>query len=594
MYLKNIAIKNIGPIDKLSVDLPFQENGDPKPIIFVGENGSGKTILQSQIIDGFYEIGGKLFDDIMQSSGLGHKYYKISGGVNLLIGKREGFSLLKFIDNENNEIEYLDKIGKVKKEDFTELMQNFSLALNDKNDNQKTTTEFNEIQKKKLQDEWLSGVHFYQPAYRYEEPFWKNYSFMDQAIFEDNIRFAGKLNKEIEIITATKENKSYLMDLVLDFMSNPKDVVNLKIWQSINDILSKIKQKTDIRFGIGPQGGYRVNIVEIVARNRDGSEKQIRHLLPSIDNLSLGESILLNLFVNIIRHGNNPPKSLNQIQGIVAIDEIDVHLHTDLQSNVLPNLIEMFPKIQFIITTHSPLFLLGMKKVFGEKKFEIRNMPNGEVITIERFSEFENAYNVLKKTAKFENMIRDKIEKSRKSVLFVEGDCDNRYLKRAIELLEENDILSKIQIYDTNGFGGLNKIWKGYDSKLSEVVPQNILLLYDCDQNIQNSQKGKIFKRGILTIRDSIIDKGIENLFSKATLLKAIAHKKAFIDITPEISKIKRGKNITIPEKYEINPDEKSDLCDWLCTNGTKEDFHNFENIFRTIKDTIISEKTEG
>jgi predicted ATP-dependent endonuclease of OLD family len=64
MYLKNIVIKNIGPIEDLSVELPFKENGDPKTIVFVGENGSGKTILQSQVIDGFYEIGSSLFDDI--------------------------------------------------------------------------------------------------------------------------------------------------------------------------------------------------------------------------------------------------------------------------------------------------------------------------------------------------------------------------------------------------------------------------------------------------------------------------------------------------------------------------------------------------
>ena len=64
MYLKKIAIYNIGPIDRLAVEMPFNIDGDPKPIIFVGENGSGKTILQSQIVDSFYEMGSNLFDDI--------------------------------------------------------------------------------------------------------------------------------------------------------------------------------------------------------------------------------------------------------------------------------------------------------------------------------------------------------------------------------------------------------------------------------------------------------------------------------------------------------------------------------------------------
>ncbi len=589
MYLKNIAIKNVGPIDEISVYLPFQENGNPKPIIFAGENGSGKTVLLSQIVDELYEIGSQLFTDISQLEGMSHRYYKISGGTNLRMGKEKCFSLLQFIDSQRNKIEYFDKTGTVTKDNFTKYIQDFSLSPNKENDNQKSTTQFNAIpQRKNLQDEWKQGAYFYQPAYRYEKPFWINDPFLDQKRFEfeDNIKFSEKLNQEIEIVSSARHNKSFLMDLVLDYLNNKTDTDKIT-WENINNILRQVKQKNNIRFGIGPRGGYRVSIIETI-------EKQTKILLPSIDNLSLGESVLLNLFVNIIRYGDKPPKLADQIQGIVIIDEIDLHLHTDLQNKVLPKLIKMFPKIQFIITTHSPLFLLGMRDIFGENEFEIINMPNGEIITTERFSEFDNAYNVLKETEKFENMIKDKIEKSRKSVLFVEGDCDTRYLNKAVELLEKNDILSKMQIYDANGFGGLNKIWNNYNSKLSEVVPQNILLLYDCDQKIQDSQKGKIFKRGISTIEDSIIDKGIENLFSEATLYRAIDHKKAFIDITPEILKIERGENITIPKKYEINPDEKSNLCDWLCTNGTKEDFHNFESIFRTIKDTIISEEAEG
>ena len=105
MYLKNIAIKNIGPIDELSVEMPFNENGNPKPIIFVGENGSGKTILQSQIVDGLYELGSDLFDDIGKQAGLKRNYFKVSGGINLQTGKANGFSALTFIDDKKNKIE---------------------------------------------------------------------------------------------------------------------------------------------------------------------------------------------------------------------------------------------------------------------------------------------------------------------------------------------------------------------------------------------------------------------------------------------------------------------------------------------------------
>ena len=584
MYLKNIVIKNIGAIEELCVELPFNKDGNPKPIIFVGENGSGKTILLSQIIDGFYEIGSSLFDDIGKQKGLSRNYYKVSGGVNLQAGKDKGFSLLKFVDNKNQTLEYFDKVGDVKKEDFTNYINDFSLPPNGLNDNEKKITKINYNRKKTLQNEWMEGVHFYQPAYRYEEPFWKNEAFIEDRTFEDKQRFSGNLDKEIEIVSSTKENKSFLMDLVLDFANNPKNIIDQITWNNINTLLRNIKKRDDIRFGIGPRGRYRVSIEE---QNSDGSPK--KQLLPSIDNLSLGESILLNLCINIIRHGDTPPKTTANIQGIVAIDEIDVHLHTNLQSSVLPTLIKLFPKIQFIITTHSPLFLLGMKDIFCEDGFEIRNMPKGELITTERFSEFKEAYDVLKNTEKFEEDVNRQKEESTKPILFVEGDYDTKYLYKAGELLEKKDILEKIEIHNVVGYGNLDNLWKIFDNKpkLSEIVPQKIILLYDCDTKKENNEKGKVFKRVIPTIENNIIKKGIENLFDDTLLKKAISDKRAYIDITSKTTKTDRGKDIEIPEKWEINKDEKGNLCDWIRQNGTKEDFKNFEKIFEIIEEII-------
>lgn len=43
--------------------------------------------------------------------------------------------------------------------------------------------------------------------------------------------------------------------------------------------------------------------------------------------------------------------------GIVLIDEIETHLHLQLQKTVLPLLTNLFPNIQFIVTTHSPFVL---------------------------------------------------------------------------------------------------------------------------------------------------------------------------------------------------------------------------------------------
>jgi AAA domain, putative AbiEii toxin, Type IV TA system/AAA domain len=46
-----------------------------------------------------------------------------------------------------------------------------------------------------------------------------------------------------------------------------------------------------------------------------------------------------------------------EITGIVLVDEIDLHLHFRLQREIIPRLRKALPKVQFIVTTHSPMIL---------------------------------------------------------------------------------------------------------------------------------------------------------------------------------------------------------------------------------------------
>jgi predicted ATPase len=50
-------------------------------------------------------------------------------------------------------------------------------------------------------------------------------------------------------------------------------------------------------------------------------------------------------------------KKLIDNNGIVMVDEIDLHLHPEWQMNVLPTLAAALPNIQFIVTSHSPLIV---------------------------------------------------------------------------------------------------------------------------------------------------------------------------------------------------------------------------------------------
>jgi predicted ATP-binding protein involved in virulence len=47
-------------------------------------------------------------------------------------------------------------------------------------------------------------------------------------------------------------------------------------------------------------------------------------------------------------------KVLTETEGIVLIDEIDLHLHPTWQKRILKDLMNIFPKVQFIVSTHAP------------------------------------------------------------------------------------------------------------------------------------------------------------------------------------------------------------------------------------------------
>ena len=51
------------------------------------------------------------------------------------------------------------------------------------------------------------------------------------------------------------------------------------------------------------------------------------------------------------------------LPGIVIVDEIETHLHLELQRNILPLLTKFFPNIQFIVTSHSPFILNSIENV---------------------------------------------------------------------------------------------------------------------------------------------------------------------------------------------------------------------------------------
>jgi predicted ATP-binding protein involved in virulence len=76
-------------------------------------------------------------------------------------------------------------------------------------------------------------------------------------------------------------------------------------------------------------------------------------------NMSDGLKAMLNLvaelaFRCVILNGFKGEKAVKETEGIVLIDELDMHLHPNWQMHVVKDLKNAFPSIQFIVTSHSP------------------------------------------------------------------------------------------------------------------------------------------------------------------------------------------------------------------------------------------------
>jgi predicted ATP-binding protein involved in virulence len=423
MYLKKLSIKNIGPFEELTVDLPFKKDGKPKPIIFIGKNGSGKSILLGQIFHHLIEI----FPDIRCESPNYSFPFKDANCFSLKKGKQWGWMKCDF-DIENVSISKLSKLGKLPPEELTKLQLPDEYNTEDYRSFSQSV-----IDKVKLSNLFYQHTILYFPPTRYNVPHWT-------AKMSHHRKDSNKYRKEDQAIV--EFNRIY--DLESWYVNEFVKELNSEKYNSINDHYFKINQNL---FGIDE---FQFKPYDIFISEQSTSIKALALELGGnpyfFNELSSGQ-ISFFLFWEIVRnfwylHKINIP-SANFYKGIVLIDEIDLHLHTRLQE-LLPYSIGLFPQIQFIITTHSPMFLASMEKsrytegnyVF-EDGFEVYELPEGRKIKNLRkeYSEFKELEESIRVSSKLKD-INHKISSSTANlILLVEGRSDKIILENAFEKL---------------------------------------------------------------------------------------------------------------------------------------------------------------
>lgn len=134
------------------------------------------------------------------------------------------------------------------------------------------------------------------------------------------------------------------------------------------------------------------------------------------DELSDGYSSVIHIVSDLILRmdknwllGND--LSSYDIEGIVLIDELETHLHIELQKKILPFLTKFFPRIQFIVTTHSPYILNSISNVKAydlEKCIELENLSvfSADQLAESYFEADEYADELKEKLARYEYLVK--------------------------------------------------------------------------------------------------------------------------------------------------------------------------------------------
>jgi len=156
--------------------------------------------------------------------------------------------------------------------------------------------------------------------------------------------------------------------------------------QAILSVLSSLMPNIDrIEYKKDKEKGYRFEYQYEIGTN-------------TTEELSAGHKNILGLFGDmLIRLFDSNPEAttIKELKGIVLIDELEAHLHPSWQRKLPVLLTEYFPNVQFIVSTHTPMTLLGLpndiallhiskgdqKASIKEVELDIQNMTPQQLLT---------------------------------------------------------------------------------------------------------------------------------------------------------------------------------------------------------------------
>jgi predicted ATP-binding protein involved in virulence len=312
MRLYNLILENIGPIKKAELEFisDVSQSDYPPVICITGENGTGKSIILDSIRALFKGRFSSVERDITSSNNFLIKTDLEINNSKMVFSTERKYQGKQSLDSSNMRINqlFLSQFESSFKKDF--ILDYWTSKLSNDNFSINSITS---VEAKKYLDDSLSGIH-------------KNVDLTKIISFFDYLKDSSD--------TSEKQLGTELYSIL-------EEIINLSI---SNGKLSHVS---------------RINLKPIV---------KIGNTEVSLDKLSSGNLYLIQRLTSLLSQvysicalNNKPISDYKNIKGLLLIDEAENHLHPKWQKVFLQNILKLFPKLQIIVSTHSPFIVSSIK-----------------------------------------------------------------------------------------------------------------------------------------------------------------------------------------------------------------------------------------
>lgn len=385
MKIQTLHLKNFRCFEDFTIEFNSGDAEHGGLTVLVAKNGEGKTT----ILDAVNIALGMFFRKMPISKGNIFQKRDLRNIDDINTMRDYGYTALEAI--------FFDKITQLYEKAFITVKRE---SFFDKNGKIRTTIKDGKGLEDYAQEclKWRYENTFILPMFAY---------YGDSRLWLDNVKSEEKFEKQTQdralgYVGANNSKGGFgqFFEWYLDFSRSLKDqqikqignkpTLNedaLKKYQMIDDIISD-----SLRNSLETTGWYQLDcdFSEKVIWVTNSQTKEKADIL----SLSAGNRIVLGVVGDIVHRCCvlNPHLGLDVLKvtpGIVMIDEIELHLHPSWQQRILPTLQKIFPRIQFIVTTHSPQVVSSVPQEC------VRIIDNGEVEHLSSQTQGVESQNIL-------------------------------------------------------------------------------------------------------------------------------------------------------------------------------------------------------